>query len=66
MTLPINAIDYPGLRENLVSFLKSQKTSSGEPVYQDYNFQSSGVSTLINLLAYHRSFYWLLCEDVVE
>lgn len=54
--LNINSLDYPGLRENLISFLKAQRTSSGELVYQDFNFSASGISTLINLLAYHGHF----------
>jgi hypothetical protein len=51
--LPINSLDYPDIRENLISFLQSQTDGQGFPIYQDYNFQASGVSTLINLLSYN-------------
>jgi hypothetical protein len=51
--LPINSLDYPDIRENLITFLQGQIGADGFPVYQDYNFQSSGISTLINLLSYN-------------
>jgi hypothetical protein len=51
--LPVNSLDYSDIRENLVSFLQSQTNPDGSLVYQDFNFQGSGISTLINLLSYH-------------
>lgn len=51
--LPINSLDYPEIRENFISFLQSQTDAQGNPVYQDFNFQASGISTLINLLSYN-------------
>lgn len=51
--LPINSIDYPDIRENLIKFLQEQVGSDGNPVYQDYNFQASGISTILNLLSYN-------------
>lgn len=51
--LPVNSLDYDDIRANLVSFLQSQTNPDGSLVYQDYNFQGSGISTLINLLSYH-------------
>lgn len=51
--LPINSLDYPDIRENLISFLQSQTDGQGNPIYQDYNFQASGISSLINLLSYN-------------
>lgn len=51
--LPINSLDYPEIRENLISFLQSQTDAQGNPVYQDFNFQASGVSSLVNLLSYN-------------
>lgn len=51
--LPINSLDYPDIRNNLISFLNDQRDSNGDLIYQDYNFQASGLSTLLNLLAYH-------------
>lgn len=51
--LPINSLDYPDIRENLITFLQSQTNPDGSLVYQDFNFQGSGISTLINLLSYN-------------
>lgn len=51
--LPINSLDYNDIRDNLISFLQNQLDSNGNPIYQDYNFQASGISTLINLLSYN-------------
>lgn len=51
--LTINSLDYPEIRDNLVSFLQSQLDSAGNPIYQDFDFQASGISTLINLLSYN-------------
>ena len=51
--LPINSIDYPDIRDNFIKFLQEQVGSDGMPVYQDYNFQASGISTVLNLLAYN-------------
>jgi hypothetical protein len=53
LTLPINSLDYPDIRKNLEDFLKEQIGPDGVPVYSDYNFQASGISTLLNLLAYN-------------
>lgn len=51
--LPVNSLDYDDIRENLISFLQSQTNPDGSLVYRDYNFQGSGISTLINLLSYN-------------
>lgn len=51
--LPINSLDYPEIRANLIKFLEEQTGSDGAPIYQDYNFQSSGISSLLNLLSYN-------------
>jgi hypothetical protein len=53
LNLPINSLDYPDIRENFIKFLKEQIGPDGVPVYEDYNFQASGISTLLNLLAYN-------------
>lgn len=51
--LSINSLDYPEIRENFISFLQGQLDGQGNPIYQDFNFQASGISTLINLLSYN-------------
>ncbi len=52
-TLPINSLDFPDIRENFISYLKSQVDNRGNQVYQDFNFAASGINTIINLLAYN-------------
>jgi hypothetical protein len=51
--LPINSLEYDEIRDNLISFLQNQKDQDNNPVYQDYDFQASGISTLLNLLSYN-------------
>lgn len=51
--LTINSLDYPEIRDNLISFLQGQRDNQGNQIYQDYNFQASGISALINLLSYN-------------
>jgi hypothetical protein len=42
--------DFDNLVENLITFLKSQKK------FEDYNFEASGIRTLIDLLAYNTQY----------
>lgn len=42
----VSDIDFNDIRENLVAFLRSQDD------FQDYDFEGSGLATLINLLSY--------------
>lgn len=47
LNLPAQSLEYDDLRENLVNFLR------GNPVYKDFNFEASGISTQMNILAYN-------------
>lgn len=51
--LPINSLDFDDIKQNFISFLKNQTDSNGFPVYQDVDFQASGISTLLNILSYN-------------
>lgn len=53
--IQISNLDFDTIKENLKTFLKSQST------FQDYNFEGSGLSTLLNILAYntHYNAYYL-------
>jgi len=51
--LPINSLDFDDIKNNFISFLKSQQDEEGNPIYQDYNFEGSGISTLLNILSYN-------------
>ena len=45
--LKITELDFQGIKDNLRNFLKEQEE------FTDYNFEGSGLSTLIDLLAYN-------------
>ncbi|MDD5151544.1 MAG: hypothetical protein PHC28_13885 [Flavobacterium sp.] len=47
MQLPINSIDFYQIKQNFITYLKQQNR------YTDYNFDASGISSLINLFAYN-------------
>lgn len=52
--LRIDGVSFPEIRENLKSFLQSQD------IFKDYNFDASGLSVLLDVLAYntyYNSFY---------
>ncbi len=52
--LRIDGLSFPEIKENLKSFLQSQEQ------FKDYNFDASGLSTLLDVLAYntyYNSFY---------
>ena len=52
--LKIDGINFQQIRENLKNFLKNQDQ------FRDYNFDASGLSTLLDILsfnAYYNSFY---------
>ena len=45
--LKVDGLEYAEIRNNLVSYLKTQSE------FQDYNFDSSGLSSLLDLLSYN-------------
>lgn len=44
--LPVNSLNFEDIKQNLKDFLK------GNELYKDWNFEASGISTLLNTLAY--------------
>lgn len=44
--LQVQSLDFNEIKQNLKDFLKGNET------YKDFNFEASGISTLINILAY--------------
>lgn len=53
--IQISDLDFNSIKTNLKTYLKSQT------VFQDYNFEGSGLSTLLNILSYntHYNAYYL-------
>ena len=45
--LPVNSLNFNELKDNLKEFLKDN------PNYKDFNFEASGINTLLNALAYN-------------
>lgn len=63
--LPLHSLEYRDIRDSFVEYLK------GSPLYKDYNFEASGISTVLNTLAYQAhliGFYvkMLLDESFVD
>lgn len=44
---PINGLDFDEIKSNFIEFLKRDQA------YKDYNFDASGISSLINIFAYN-------------
>jgi hypothetical protein len=52
--LKVDELDFNGIKSNLISYLRNQD------IFRDYNFDGSGMSVLLDLLAYntyYNSFY---------
>lgn len=63
--LEVQNLDYKGIKQSLINFLR------GSPEYKDWNFEGSGISRLLEILAYnahHIGFYvkMLLGESSVD
>lgn len=46
-TLPVNSLDFNLVKQNFINFLKADSR------YNDFNFEASGISSLLNILAYN-------------
>lgn len=46
-SFPINGLDFDEIKANFIEFLKQDQS------YKDYNFDASGISSLINIFAYN-------------
>lgn len=56
--LSINSVDFDDIKTNLKSYLRSLE------VFKDYDFEGSGIATLIDLLAYN-TYYQAFYNNVV-
>lgn len=57
---PITALDYDDIRQNLTDFYRSQT------VFSDYDYAGSGLSQLINILAYNTHYNAYLANAVIN
>ncbi|ASD50357.1 baseplate wedge subunit [Acidovorax phage ACP17] len=46
LNLPVQSLEFEDIKQNYIEFLK------GDPNYRDFNFEASGISTQMNILAY--------------
>ena len=46
-SLQVNSVEFDGIKNNLKAFLQNQET------FRDYDFEGSGLSVLVDLLAYN-------------
>lgn len=58
--LPVDKLDYPGLREGLIAFLK------GQTAYKDWNFDASGVGTIANILSYNSAQFGFFVKMLLD
>ena len=54
----VTELDFTSIKNNLKTFLKNQDE------FADYNFEASGISTLIDLLAYNTHYNAVLAHMV--
>ncbi len=47
LNLPVKSLEYGDIRNAFIEFLK------GQTAYRDFNFDASGISTQMNIMAYH-------------
>ena len=47
----ISDLTFEGIRDSLIEYMK------GQEIFKDYNFEGSGIRTLIDLLAYNTFYY---------
>lgn len=46
-SLPVNSLDFNLVKQNFINYLKADSR------YNDFNFEASGISSLLNILAYN-------------
>jgi ribosomal protein L20A (L18A) len=51
INIPINGLEQDEIAENLIEFLKAKSEERNEFEYSDFNFEASGIRTLIEILA---------------
>ncbi|NBO99975.1 MAG: hypothetical protein EBU90_07570, partial [Proteobacteria bacterium] len=51
--LRIAELDFDDIKQNLKNFLSTYRDSNNQLIFQDYDFEGSGLSVLIDLLSYN-------------
>lgn len=59
-------MDFDGIKAGLVNFLKTAKDENDQAIFTDYNFNASGLSTIVDLLAYNTHIQALMANFVAN
>lgn len=58
--LPVQTLNFLDIKTNFVDFLK------GDPFYKDFNFDASGISSLMNILAYNSHYMGYYTKMLID
>jgi hypothetical protein len=51
--ITVTDLDFTSIKSALIQHMKTALDANGDPIFTDYNYAASGLSTLMNLLAYN-------------
>ena len=58
--LAVQSLDFPEIKQNFIDFLK------GDSNYQDFNFQASGIGTILNISAYQTHYLGFFVKMLLD
>lgn len=64
--LRVTELDFDSIKQNLKNFLSVYRDSAGDLVFSDYDFEGSGLSVLIDLLAYNTHYNAYLSNMLIN
>ena len=64
--LNVSNLDFNGIKAGLVEFLKTAKDANDNLIFTDYNFNASGISTILDVLAYNTHIQSLMANFVAN
>ena len=64
--LRVSELDFDDIKVNLKNFLSNYRDSNGDLVFTDYDFEGSGLSVLLDLLAYNTHYNAYLSNMLIN
>ena len=64
--LVVSNLDFGGIKDSLVAFMQTATDENDQPVFTDYNFSASGLSTIMDLLAYNTHIQALMANFIAN
>lgn len=58
--LDVQSLDFPEIKSNFIKFLK------GDPNYQDFNFNASGIGTILNISSYQTHYLGFFVKMLMD